>query len=387
MAQVKSLHSCRYFDQKTCLSCTELGSPLLTSRSAKEELLHLALERFTTSRTIIEPIFGKEPFQSRTRIKMAVGGTESDPSFGFTKDLVVTDISECPLHVRPTSELLSFLKRIISEFKLTPYDIEKRTGELKYILLHFTRNSEQSSLRFVLRSTEAIGRIKKAITLIQSQFKEVSVVSANIQPQPSAVVEGHEEIILTDASEIWDTYNDTKICFTPQSFSQVNHDIAEALYTSAAKIIARKSPKSIFDLYCGVGCFSLIASPHYSWGIGIEINELSIAAAKQSCKQKGIDKLEFKAKDTLEFLNNYAGETPELIIVNPPRRGLDEKLCQRMLELSPKYILYASCNQETLVNDIERLEGSYQLAYLKTFDMFPLTRHLETLVLLEKSAE
>lgn len=308
-----------------------------------------------------------------------------EPRIGFVESThEVTDISQCPLHTKLISEAISFLKELIIDFKLTPYDITQRSGELKYLLLHSNFNSSEVILRFVLRSTEAISRIQKALPKIKQRFPEIKVITANIQPLPAAIVEGSEEHILTEQREIWDVFNQTSVCFTPQSFSQVNHEVATALYQTAGALIAAIQPKGVFDLYCGVGCFSFFAAPHCDWCVGIELSSSAIAAANKTREKNGFFSLRFEAQDTSHFLKTYNSNSPDLIIVNPPRRGLGNDLCSQITSLTPQWLLYSSCNPTTLIADLDLLTSLYNLNFVQPFDMFPLTKHLETLVLLER---
>lgn len=376
---------CHYFESDICRSCSELGVSIEASRAAKVAELLASISSHLTSNTEIQQICGNHPFGSRTRCKMAVGGSCEAPTVGFVESTQnITDISKCPLHSRLISEVLTFAKQLITDFKLTPYDIKQRKGELKYILLHCNGNDSEASLRFVLRSSEAIGRIEKAIPTIHQRFPEIKVISVNLQPLPAAIIEGTDERILSPHVDIWDTFGKTQICFTPQSFSQVNHQIANELYQSAARLVATLKPSGVFDLYCGVGCFSFFVAPFCDWCTGIELSSSAITAANKTKERNNITNLHFKAEDTAAFLAAYQSTLPDLIIVNPPRRGLGEALCEQIKALNPKWILYSSCNPKTLVADLDLLCASYNLTFLQPFDMFPLTKHLETLIMLER---
>jgi len=322
-------------------------------------------------------------FDSRARVKLTVSGTAETPLIGLLdQQFKGIELLDCPLHFPELNKLLHFLKSLISKERLHPYDVVTKTGELKGLSILSNNECSEIILRFVLRSRSLEKRISRTIPEIQQAFPAVKVVSINLQPIAHAISEGPEELILTEQTEISEQYLGRKFVIAPQSFVQVSPSVAEALYARAAEFAHGR--KSFLDLFCGIGGFSIFLAKEIQLGIGVELSEQAIRCAKQAALLNSSQNLEFVAADVLTFLKAYSGEHPELIVVNPPRRGLSEEIITEITRLGPEQILYSSCNPKTLINDLRTLSKDYKLERVAPFDMFPLTEHLEVLVSLTR---
>lgn len=334
---------------------------------------------------VIEPIHVPvSPWGSRCKTKVSVTGSASCPSVGIVRsDLSTQDLSECPLTPLHVRELFVTLKEVIRERNLTPYNIEERTGELKNIIVMNNHDASQGIVRFVLRSPEAIPHIRESVAKIQAKHPWVTVASCNIQPIPAAILEGPEEEILTHQRSIEVRYNDITLTFMPQSFMQVTHEIAEALYHRAATYVRENSFSRALDLFCGVGGFSLSMASSVPHIIGVEVSPMAIESAHYSASRLAASHASFFAADVEEFLSRSLTDEPDLVIVNPPRRGLSEGIRKKLLALRPAAILYSSCDPETFARDLSDLRSEYELKIISPFDMFPMTKHCEVLGILE----
>jgi 23S rRNA (uracil747-C5)-methyltransferase len=215
----------------------------------------------------------------------------------------------------------------------------------------------------------------------------VTVVSCNIQPIPAAILEGPEEEILTEQRSIEVQYNDITLSFMPQSFMQVTHEIAQALYHHAATYVRENSFSHALDLFCGVGGFSLSIASSVPQITGVEVSPMAVESARHSAARLATSHASFFADDVEAFLATSLTHEPDLIIVNPPRRGLSEGIRRRILELKPTAIVYSSCDPETFARDVSEWMTDYDLVTLSPFDMFPMTDHCEVLGILEKRTE
>lgn len=376
--------TCPYFNRGQCRSCSLLDQP--AERRALDKFTRFAasVNESLGAGASISPLWQpSRVFPSRTKAKFSVSGNMKEPVIGLTdQNQRSVELLDCPLHLPELNEVLPFIKNGISAHKIAPYHIERQQGELKGLILKSNEDGSQVLLRFVLRSKEALSRVKRLAREIHKEFPFVKVISVNIQPLPAAILEGEEEVFLTGEKVIWESFAGVKMAFQPQSFSQVTHETAEALYSHVAGLLAQTSTKSLLDLFCGVGGFSLIASPRLEWGKGVELSKQAIECAALSCKENGISNLAFEAGDVEKYLAEYSGERPEAILFNPPRRGLSPAIIERAVSLEPRVVLYSSCNPETLLRDLKQFEKSYSVKSLAPFDMFPLTEHLEVVALL-----
>jgi len=198
------------------------------------------------------------------------------------------------------------------------------------------------------------------------------VVSMNLQPQAKAILEGDEEIVLSELSTLRLSYNNITLKLPTQSFVQTNHEIASKLYLKA-KLWTRDISGNILELFCGIGGFSSHLIQDNRKVVGIELSASAIEAAKSS-----VPGASFIAMDAWEYLKT--SEAFDLIVVNPPRRGLGKDICQKILQLKPKYLLYSSCNPQAFAADLNLL--GYKISRIEAFEMFPLTNHWEVLALL-----
>jgi len=309
---------------------------------------------------------------------MTVTGTLNAPCIGIVRsDLSSADLTECPLTPEPIRKLLRELKKLIGSHKLEPYSISARRGELKHIIVMADHAISSAIVRFVLRSTECVVRLRKCVSSLQEAFPWIQVVSCNIQPLPAALLEGPEEIVLTPTSHIREIYGDIPLYLSPQSFMQVTPAIATRLYQRAAVAAANQGFKKVLDLYCGAGGFSLHLARHVEHVTGVEVSQSAIASARRSASEIGASNTTFIADAVERFLTLKGIEKPDVVLVNPPRRGLTEDVRISLRELNPRTIFYSSCNPETFATDCQALSDTYHVTSIDPFDMFPMTEHIE----------
>ncbi len=377
--------SCNYFDTKKCFSCSLLDKSADEYLSTKEQYLTDAFGTTFPSTNILPFWTPRAAFASRNKAKLSVSGKIENPCIGLTdSNLSGVELLDCPLHKPELNEILHTIKTLIPKYKLTPYDIKSRTGELKGLILKTNENSSETILRFILRSSESIIRIKKAIVEIQNKHPQVKVISANIQPIPHAILEGEVEQVLTKKDYITEKFGEISLVFGPQSFSQVTHETAEELYSYVTSLIKKSGALSMLDLYCGVGGFSLSAAKSLNSICGIELSENAVKNAKLGAELNGIKNAKFYCQDVKSYIETQNSSSIDLIVCNPPRRGLGKETTEQVLRILPRYLIYSSCNPESLLQDLSKLKSEYKLLSLKAFDMFPLTKHLEVVAYLEK---
>ncbi|BAN95777.1 23S rRNA (uracil-5-)-methyltransferase RumB [Plautia stali symbiont] len=237
-------------------------------------------------------------------------------------------------------------------------------------------------LRFVLRSHSKLAQLRAALPWLQQQLPQLQVISANIQPVHMAILEGEEEIALTSEQTLPERFNDVPLYIRPQSFFQTNPQVAAALYATARDWVAELPVHSMWDLFCGVGGFGLHCATPQMQLTGIEISAEAIACAQQSAQPLGLEKVSFAALDSTQFATRHTS-VPQLVLVNPPHRGIGAELCAWLSRMAPDYILYSSCYPASMAQDIARL-ADYDISRVQLFDMFPHTAHFEVLTLLRR---
>ena len=422
---------CQLHDASLCRSCPNLDLPLAQQLQLKQSVVQATLAGQVEARAWLEP-FASAPSQFRNKAKLAVSGTTHAPVLGLVDRFDNgTDLTSCPLHVNEIKAALAPLTRAITRMGLQPYSIVKRRGELKHVLITASANG-QLMVRFVLRSTAQLPAIRKGVPRLQSELPGLRVLSVNIQPRPAAILEGEREIILSQDSTLdmplylpelgadGVVVNNKKsvlpLVLPPQSFFQTNSDVAAGLYAQArawardyaggqagvlvgeprvgesaasesgaggAHPDAPRRSQSIWDLYCGVGGFALALAQPGAQVLGVEVSAPAIDGARAAAARLGLTspQVRFEAGDAsvLDASGQvYGHDKPDLLVVNPPRRGIGE-LAASIEGSGIKRVMYSSCNPASLAKDLEVM-SSYRVRRARLFDMFPYTNHAEVLV-------
>lgn len=376
---------CSEFAAGRCRSCVHLSEPYPAQIETKQHNLRQLLQPFHPQ-SLLSPVTSEQQ-GFRTKAKMVVSGTVEQPVLGIINGQHAVDLSACPLYPAAFESAFALIKTFIQRASLTPYQLDLKQGELKLILLSQSQHSGRFMLRFVLRSKNCLASIQKHLPWLVQQWPELEVCSVNLQPVHMAVLEGPEEIVLTEQDLLREELNGIPLYLTPQSFFQTNTTVAASLYVTAKQWAEQLPRGRLWDLFCGVGGFGLHLAHSVHGQIrgltGIEIAPAAIASATRSAQELGLTDVKFQALDATAFAN-AAADAPDLMLVNPPRRGLGRDLCQSVLNLKPVWLIYSSCNPDTLASDLAVLTQDYQLLKVQLFDMFPHTHHAEVLTLLQR---
>lgn len=369
---------CALYDAGRCRSCQWLELPLTQQLADKMANLRELLAGHPAA-TWLAPVSGPET-AFRNKAKMVVSGSVERPLLGMLhRDGTPEDLTDCPLYPPSFEPVFAALKPFIARAGLTPYNVARKRGELKYLLLTESQHGGMM-LRFVLRSAAKLEQLRAALPWLQQQLPQLKVITANIQPVHMAIMEGEQEIFLSDQQALAENFNGVPLWIRPQSFFQTNPTVASQLYATARDWVRALPVNHMWDLFCGVGGFGLHCATPQMRLTGIEIAPEAIACAKQSAAQLGLTNLHFQALDSTQFAT-HEDDIPLLVLVNPPRRGIGAELCDYLSRMAPPYIIYSSCNARTMAADIDRLQG-YRLERVQLFDMFPHTAHYEVLTLL-----
>ncbi|WP_382309542.1 23S rRNA (uracil(747)-C(5))-methyltransferase RlmC [Herbiconiux sp. UC225_62] len=373
---------CSYFDAGLCRSCTQMGQPYAEQLAVKDTRCRELLDRFG-------PIDWLPPVASaesgyRNKAKMVVGGTVERPTLGILDGRGQgVDLEGCGILMPGIQDALPTLAAFVTRAGLTPYDVPNRTGEAKYVLVTEAPGGELL-VRFVMRSEPMVERIRQHLPWLQERLPRVAVVSVNLLPEHKAVVEGDREIVLTERAALTIRLGEVALHLRPQSFFQTNTAVAEQLYAQAREWVAQAAPASVWDLYCGVGGFALHVAAPGRRVLGIETSADAVASARLSALEAGLTDVHFQVGDaTADLSEPDAHRSPDLVIVNPPRRGIGPDLAARLDASGTRTVIYSSCNPVTLAKDLAAMP-SFVARRARVLDMFPQTAHLEVITLLER---
>ncbi|MDA1229616.1 MAG: 23S rRNA (uracil(1939)-C(5))-methyltransferase RlmD [Planctomycetota bacterium] len=374
---------CEHFQSHYCRSCSLLDNTYEAALAQKQSVLAQLFPN-----VLILPFVPCSQIPgSRIRAKLGVTGTNEQPQIGFYDDQqTIVAVNDCPLHHPLINEWTLRLPTIIREARLAPYDVQADRGELKFVVITCSPTHQQLMIQFVLRSREAVDRIRSLWRRMSEVEKQSNpVISINLQPMRSSSITGTEEIPVSEQTSLPIRFGTTELLFGPRSFLQTNYEVAAALYDSAARILAEQAAEKVLDLYCGAGAFALTAGADVRSVVGIDVSAHAIANATEAAVRNNRTNAQFRCRSLAAITTDRLAETEfDSIICNPPRRGLDAASIALIQTLRPQWLLYSSCNASTLQRDIQFLTTHYEIEHLQPFDMFPFTNHFEVLSLLRR---
>lgn len=398
---------CAHYAADRCRTCSLIEVPTDQRLTRIERELAPNIEHALGGRNPDE-VFA-DPITSpdsgfRNTAKMAVGGTVNEPTLGILdEDFAGIDLSDCPLYSRIIHRALDAIPAVIKAAQIPPYRVRARKGELKYVIV--TEGDDgQLAIRFVLRTESALPRLQEKLPRLLEAVPGITLISANINPAHTAIIEGPTEIHLHGERSLPVTQGDVTLLPGPQSFLQTNTAVAGELYRTVRQWIADAavshaaahqtanptSPLTVWDLYCGVGGFALhaaLASPQVRVHAA-ELNPEAVERAQEAARRLVSEhpevegRVEFTAEDAFTWAREQS-EPADLLIVNPPRRGLGKPMSQWIEKSGIATVIYSSCNPRTLAADLEHMPG-YRAETVRIVDMFPHSPHAEVLTRLTR---
>ena len=374
---------------KRCGGCdlrhVEYKETLKMKQNAVQSLVNKTLKE----KVKVEETLGMEkPFNYRNKAQYPVGiDKEGKPVIGvFAKRThEIIPIKECFIQNKKAEELAKFVLDFISENNISIYNEESQKGLIRHIVTKIGLKTNEIMLILVING-ENIQKEKELVLRVKENFPEVKTIVKNINRKNTNVIMGKENVNIYGDGYIKDKLGDFIFKISPHSFYQVNPVQAEKLYNIGVEAARICKEDIVFDLYCGIGTITLFMSKYAKKVYGIEIVEEAIKDADENAKINNVDNTEFIAGDVevvLDRLINKEHIIPNVIMVDPPRKGLDNRSIENILKILPKKLVYISCNPATLVRDLSKLEESYNIDMIKPVDMFPFSKHVECCALLE----
>nr|WP_062137183.1 23S rRNA (uracil(747)-C(5))-methyltransferase RlmC [Demequina aestuarii] len=378
---------CEYYDSRRCGSCTIIETPYHQQVAHKRARVAALLEPLAPDLRWL-PGVESRPTAFRTKAKMVVAGTVDAPTIGILDAHGEgQDLRECPLYPPALAAAFPHLAAFVTRARLEPYSVPHRRGELKHVLVTLAPDGDLM-VRWVLRSTEALSRIRKHLPWLVAQLPQLSVASVNVQSEHKAILEGERETVLTDRDTLTMTVNGFDLHVRPQSFFQTNTDVAASLYRQAAAWIDEAAPAHLWDLYCGVGGFALHTAASGRPVTGVEASAQAVASARRTRDDRlaagdtAMEHVSFVTDDAVAWAVRQA-DAAQAVVVNPPRRGLGEELSRWLDGSGASTVIYSSCNPDTLARDVAWMP-SFVAREARLFDMFPHTTHGEVAVVLAR---
>lgn len=334
-----------------------------------------------------ETIGMENPYNYRNKAQYPVGyNKEKEIITGVyasrTHDII--QIKSCAIQNQTSEKIAKFIIEFMKENKITAYDEKTRSGLVRHIVTKVGIKTNEIMCVLVLNGRK-IPKEEELISKLCVNFPNIKTIVKNINKENTNVIMGKENIVIYGNGYINDILGKYTFEISPLSFYQINPIQTEKLYNKAIELANPSKEDVVLDLYCGIGTIGIFASEFVKKVYGIEIIKQATENAKKNAKINNINNVEFFCGDVEKVLDNIVKKeniTPNLVFLDPPRRGLDENTIQTMLKIQPTKIIYISCNPATLVRDLKKLEEQYNILEIQPVDMFPFTSHVECVALL-----
>ncbi len=343
------------------------------------------LKRIGSVEPEFEPIVGLSNVAYRNKAQYPVSFEKNKLKIGFfaVHSHRVVDCPDCALQPQEFSKAVAVFKDFLLKNNILVYDEESHTGLVRHIYFRKAVLTGEIMVCLVING-DILPKCEIFVKNMQSVFgNDLKSVVLNINKAKTNVIMGEKCVTVFGNDCITDILCGVKVRISPLSFYQVNHDIAEKLYEKAAEY-AEVDGKTVLDLYCGAGTIGLSMAEKAKKIIGVEIIPEAIEDAKFNAKQNGFENTEFFCGDAAKAADKLKndGIKPDVIIVDPPRKGCDDELIKTITQdFAPDRVVYVSCDPATLARDCKLFkEMGYDTVKAATFDMFPRTGHVETVV-------
>jgi 23S rRNA (uracil1939-C5)-methyltransferase len=373
-----------------CSGCPFINVPYPEQLLRKREIAARAFAAYSAlAHCEVPPVVASpQRLGYRARVKLVVRSRKGEIATGLyvPGSHHVVDISSCPIHPRPVNQVVQYLKKKILELGIAPYDERDDSGDLRYLDFRYSFARRELSVTLVTRHA-SLPQGGALARFLQHRFPFIVGVIQNINDQKGNVIWGKNFRTLSGRDTILERIGDLKLVYPAGVFSQANPLTARRLYQRVYELAQLQGGERVVDLYCGVGPISLYlgAAAREVWGI--DDSELAIITAKQNARRNGLGNCRFFAGDVGETLVRVGErlQCPDLLILNPPRKGVQPAAMERIQAIAIPRIIYVSCSPQSQARDLDRLvHDGYHLRTLQPFDMFPQTEEVEVVALLEK---
>lgn len=372
---------------KRCGGCSLRHIKYEETLNIKRENVVNCLKKALNKEIKVNQTIGMDkPLHYRNKLQYPIGiNAEGNAQMGVFANRTHTIIptTECKIQNEECQKIANEIFNFIQENKIPVYNEKTLKGSLRHIVIKIGIRTNEIMVVLV-SNTEKIKCEDELVKHIIKNFLNVKTIVKNINSKNTNVILGQKNIVLYGNGYIQDILGEYKFNISPMSFYQVNPVQTEVLYNTAIKMAQLNKDKTVFDLYCGIGTISLFLSKHVKKVYGIEIVNEAIDDAIENAKLNNVSNVEFVCGDVEKVLPTILKkETPDVVFVDPPRKGLDEVSINNILTVEPKQIVYISCNPATLARDLHLFEEKYDIVEIQPIDMFPYSYHVECVAVLK----
>ena len=383
--------------EKRCPLAKKCGGCQLQNLSYEKQLQYKQVQciRLLGQFCRVEEILGMEhPYHYRNKVQAAFSedrrGNIISGVYQAASHRVVA-VETCLTEDEKADEIIGTVRRLLKSFKLKPYNPDTGRGFLRHVLVKRGFKSGQIMVVLVTGVRE-FPKKRSFVNALLHAHPEITTVLQNVNPGRTSMVLGAQEEVLFGPGKIEEQLGDCVFRISARAFYQINPAQTEVLYQKALEFAGLTGRETVIDAYCGTGTIGIFAAGRAKQVIGVELNGDAVADARENAKLNDVQNIRFFKADAGEFMTGMAkaGEKADVVLMDPPRAGSDRAFLSSLLTLSPKRVVYVSCNPETLRRDLVFLsKNGYRVRKIQPVDMFPHTKHIETVCLLtrEKSVK
>lgn len=374
---------------KRCGGCDLRHIKYEQTLKMKQNAVQALVNKTLKNKIEVKETLGMEnPFFYRNKAQYPVGvNKDRNPIIGVFANRTheVIPIKNCLIQNPKSEAIAKFILEFIKEKNISIYNEKTGRGFFRHIVIKVGIKTNEIMCIFVINGKK-FPYEDELVEKLKQNYPEIKTIVKNINMKNTNVILGQENINLYGNGYIEDVLGEYKFKISPLSFYQVNPKQAEKLYNLGIEMAKVSKEDTVFDLYCGIGTISLFIAKYAKKVYGVEIVEQAIKDAKQNAKINNIENVQFIAGDTkivLEDLIYKKGIIADIVIFDPPRKGLDNNSINNILKIKPKKIVYISCNPATLIRDLALFEKLYEVKTIIPVDMFPFTKHVECVSVLQ----
>lgn len=368
---------------KRCGGCNmrhiEYEETLIMKRNSVQALVNKTLK----NKVQVKNTIGMEnPLHYRNKAQYPIGmNKENKPVIGVfaRRSHEIIPINNCLIQKPISEQIAKFILEFITKNNIFIYDEKSGKGIFRHLVIKVGVKTNEIMCILVINA-HSFKNENKLVEELVKKFSNIKTIVKNINTKNTNVIMGKENIVLYGDGYIKDILGDYTFKISPQSFYQVNPLQAEKLYNLGVEAAKITKNDIVFDLYCGIGTISLFMAKYAKKVYGVEIVEQAIKDAKENAKTNNIENTEFIAGDTeivLDDLINNKKIIPDVVMVDPPRKGLDNRTIENINKIKPNRVIYISCNPATLIRDLAKFEENYEIKSIQPVDMFPFTSNVE----------
>ena len=382
--------SCRHFED--CGGCSLQHLEYDEQLRLKRETVVQALQRLGGLAPEVLPVLGmNEPWRYRNKspFPLKMEGKELQAGFFRSRTHQIVNLEHCPIQHPLIEKAFHIARNLIREMAITVYDEERHKGLLRHLVIRAS-HFEGKVLVILVTNGRDFKRSRSFAESLTSRLPELGGIVQNINTRRGNVIFGTDSVTLWGKGYLLEKLGHIQYVVSAGSFFQVNTPQAEVLLRQVEKYAGLTGSETIFDLYCGAGTIALYLSRRAGKVVGIESYPPAVDDARKNAELNGISNAEFFSglSETLFPDLIQKGYSPDVVIVDPPRKGCSQKLLSAIADVKPHRLIYVSCNPSTLARDLRYLyEQGYNVLEVQPIDMFPHTAHVETVVLITRVKE